>query len=75
MRGFACDDAPWVLRFAVEWVWISAMRFFPMILMAFGAMIVGCERHDFHDEEVGTRQLHVKDKPKVIEHSHEPIEE
>ncbi len=50
------------------------MKFFPMILMACGAMIVGCERHEFTGED-GTRQLHVKPKVEVIEHSHEPIEE
>jgi len=33
------------------------MKYLPLIAMALGAMIVGCERHDFED----TRKLH--DKP------------
>lgn len=33
------------------------MKYVPLIAMAMGAMIVGCERHDFEE----TRKLH--DKP------------
>jgi len=32
------------------------MKFLPLLLMAFGAMTIGCERHSFED----TRELHNK---------------
>jgi len=32
------------------------MKFLPLLLMTFGAMLIGCERHDFED----TRELHIK---------------
>lgn len=39
-------------------------------MMAFGAMIVGCERHEFEGEH-GTRQLHEKSTPGVAQDDEE----
>ena len=33
-------------------------------MMAFGAMVIGCERHEFEGED-GTRQLHEKGTPQA----------
>jgi len=40
------------------------MKFLPLLLMAFGAMTIGCERHSFED----TRELHNKpERPTTVD--------
>ena len=35
-------------------------------MMAFGALVIGCERHDFEGEH-GTRQLHDRSAPVSVD--------
>jgi len=39
------------------------MKFLPILMMALGAMIVSCERHDFED----TRKLHDRSAPVSVD--------
>lgn len=39
------------------------MKFLPLLMIAFGAMVIGCERHDFEE----TRKLHDKSAPAVVD--------
>jgi len=42
------------------------MKFLPLLMMTLGALVVGCERHEF-EGEYGTRQLHEKKLPLTAE--------
>jgi len=50
---------------------LPRMKFFPLIMMVLGAMIVGCERHDFEE----TRKLHDKSSPAAVESNERADEE
>jgi len=39
------------------------MKFFPILMMAFGALVIGCERHDFED----TKKLHDRSAPVSVD--------
>lgn len=39
------------------------MKFLPLLMMAFGALVIGCERHDFED----TKKLHDRSAPVSVD--------
>ena len=49
------------------------MKFIPLLMMTLGALVVGCERHDFEGEH-GTRQLHDRSMPEPVEDEDEETE-